>query len=103
MPWNDEDCEALARDTILDPESEEDGGQLETDKARNKGHVQRLQRLPSPFTRIPVQWYVKPHKPCPFDAKTRIFLALLEDSRWGQKEVLSQCVLELALARSPVL
>jgi hypothetical protein len=88
MPQNEEDYEALARDTILDPEPEDEvKDQAAAGKTRGKRRVQRLQPLPPPFVRIPLQWVLKPHRPCLFNAKARVFMALLEDSRGGQREV----------------
>jgi hypothetical protein len=56
-------------------------------KAKRTRQAERLKPLPGTFSRVPIQWLVKPHKPSPFDAKGKVFLALLWASHWGQKDV----------------
>jgi hypothetical protein len=74
MPQDDEGV-------FLDPEPE-DGNEA----APGKRSRPRQSGWPAgPYAAVPIQWISK--KPCPFDAKGRVFLALLDDSRSGQRTV----------------
>jgi hypothetical protein len=85
-PMSLEEAAALERDCLLDPEPLESAAP--TPAARGKPRrAQRLQPLPGPFARTPLQWLTKPHLPCPFRYDERLFLYLSYKSYGGQKEV----------------
>lgn len=57
------------------------------DKEPRKRRSARLKRLPSYFFRVPLSVVVEPSRPCPFDAKGRLYLILLFRTHFGQREV----------------
>jgi hypothetical protein len=78
-------------DIFLGPEDEPPNRKR---KAGRK-NVERLQPLPGPFTRVPIQWLIKPGRKQVFRARERLFLYLLYHSLWGQRGVtLTEAVFE---------
>jgi len=83
-PMSPEEAAQLERDCLLDLEPTEPAASAPAARGKPR-RAQRLQPLPGPYVRVPLQWLLKPHKPFPRD--TRLLLYLLYKSHWGQKEV----------------
>ena len=77
--------EELAREAILDPE-DDDKPELSPDRRRSR-HAKRLQLLPGPYARVPLQWLLKPHRGQWFRPRERLLVYLLYRSHWGQRGV----------------
>jgi hypothetical protein len=65
--------------------------QASPNRARKKScqRIGRLQALPGPYVRVPMQWILKPHRESPFAtrAEAELFLLVLYRSHWGQRGV----------------
>jgi hypothetical protein len=56
-------------------------------RKKTRRRVGRLQALPGPYVRVPLQWILKPHHESPFTAEAALFLLILYRSHWGQRGV----------------
>jgi hypothetical protein len=81
----EEDAE-LERDCLFDPKPTEPAASAPAARGKSR-RVQRLQPLPGPYVRAPIQWMQRPDKPRPASPEDRLFFYLLYKSHWGQKEV----------------
>ena len=88
MPQDEEDYEALARDTILDPESEDEPDQSTPSKGQGKRRrLQRLRPLLCDWTRVPIPWLTNPRGAYLCRPRERLFFHILWKSHWGQQGV----------------
>jgi hypothetical protein len=79
-----EEAAQLEKDCLLDSDEPEP---VAPQKERRTRRTQRLQPLPGPFTRAPIEWMQRAHEPRPSSPEDRLFYYLLHKSHWGQKEV----------------
>jgi hypothetical protein len=85
-PMSPEEAAELERNCLLDPEPLDPATPAPAARGMPR-RAQRLQPLPGPYVRVPLQWILKPHKPWPSRQGCRLLLLLLYKSHWGQKPV----------------